>query len=225
MLSAKWLHSIMHDRDEQSLVFQAWTDFSQRCSSTLPHSHSPFFFPSQENEVTLSHNDHLLLHHRDPESLGKDETGAPISFDAFCDAYRRRSQERILRHAHLPIPPNDCSIMKVLHSLGVSRRHLRPLLLWMCNCPQYIGRECARCGERISKYHLELCAVSSRLPSVQPGRRIDKILPRAVTKMHAPSALRAVKIILREVCRSFPSLPKNVKMIVEEKGPLNGISE
>jgi hypothetical protein len=127
------------------------------------------------------------------------------AFSAFSPSYKASLWTEILDKSKLPVPPQSgWSFAKTLHSLGVPRERLCFLLLWICNYVPYIHRECARCMEEISKVHLESCAVRSYLPQSEPGKGIDGLLHRAVNQFHAPSALRAMRIMYNEVTRAFP---------------------
>ena len=58
--------------------------------------------------------------------------------------------------------------------------------------------------EGVTKVHLESCAVRSALPPSDPERGIDALLHCAVNCLHAPSALRAMRVLYNEVTRAFP---------------------
>jgi hypothetical protein len=125
-------------------------------------------------------------------------------FAKFLKPIKADHFSRILLANQLPVPPNGQTIVKTLHSLGVHRSRLRFTLMWILNCVPFAGRECHLCKEGISKTHLESCAVQSRLPPVAPGKGLDTLFYKALTQLHAPSALLAVNVLYDEVRRAFP---------------------
>ena len=140
---------------------------------------------------------------KDDTSNASQELHKGLTFSAFCKSFRKKCLEKALIDSMLPVPPKH-TIAKTLYSLGVPRERLRFVILWMCDCVPFAGQECAKCGHRISKAHLESCVVRSPLPVSRPGKGIDTLLHRAVSQSHAPSALLAFKIITEEVVNAFP---------------------
>ena len=126
------------------------------------------------------------------------------SFTDFYNSRKARSYHRILRKNKLPVPLNGLTIAKALHLVKIPRSRLRFAILWIVNCVPYAARECNLCKEEISKAHLESCAVRSTLPSSEPGKGIDTLFWKALTKLNAPSAVLAVNILYNEVRRAFP---------------------
>jgi hypothetical protein len=70
----------------------------------------------------------------------------------------------------------------------------------------YAGQPCVKCGQSISKTHLESCVVTSQLPASGRGKGVDTLLHKAVTDSDAESAMLAFKIITEEVVKAFPPL-------------------
>lgn len=200
VLSAKWLYDIEHHKGTEFLIKQALLDYTQKPSQRTRAS--SFYYPNVKNPLRTSY-----LQSTPSTSL---RSPRPIdeghSFSTFCKTFRTSRHEKILVDSSLPIPPHGSTVSKTLYSLGVPRKSLRFVLLWLCSCVPYAARECARCGEEITKAHLESCAVRSALPISESGKGIDTLLHRAVSGLHAPSALLAVRILYKEVTRAFPPL-------------------
>ena len=206
MLSAKWFDSVIHHKDPDSLVNQAWIDYLLRSLKRpqFQSSSSSFHFPYMINPIISRYREYCLSF-----SFGQESSQSSLNmhntFSTFCLHYRTNCLQMILGDSRLPIPQTPYSIAKTFYSLGVPRDKLRFVILWLCNYVPYIRWGCNRCGEEITKIHLESCAVRSLLPNAEPGKRIDNLLHTAVNRHHAPSALMAVKILYTEVVRAFPS--------------------
>ena len=127
------------------------------------------------------------------------------SLPAFCRSFRAICYSRIMNDNLLPVPRSTFTIVKTLHMLGIPRGKLRFPLMWITNCVPHAACECAKCKGRITKAHLESCVVRSPLPRSEPGNGIDNLFHRALTQMHAPSAILAVDILYNEVTLAFPS--------------------
>src|ERR1700738_1994692 len=55
-------------------------------------------------------------------------------------------------------------------------------------------------SKRSPKHTLNpVCVLQSSLPNAEPGKRIDNLLFKAVSMLHAPSALLAVNILYDEI--------------------------
>ena len=148
VLSAKWLHKVIHHKGDEFLVKQAWFDFLHQ----PPLPKSSFFYPSTKNPLTSSFRQSTTSADT-AHLLNKGHT-----FSAFCEAFRARLYSQILSESSLPIP-SKYTIAKTLHSLGVPRERLRFVLRWLCNHIPFAGQECARCKGKITKTHLESCVV------------------------------------------------------------------
>jgi hypothetical protein len=197
ILAAKWFHEVKYHKSPEFLVKQAFIDFS-RSSSRMSHS-SSFFHPSNKNPVIKRY---LQLHLESSSSVSNDKEHSSLAMA--CKASIDNYYASVLNQSQLPIPPRGYSIVKALYSLGVPRNRLRFVLMWLCNCVPYAGRECAKCKQEISKAHLESCVLRSSLPYAEPGKRIDNLLFKAVSMLHAPSALLAVNILYDEIVQAFP---------------------
>jgi len=193
ILSAKWFHEVKHNKSPEFLVKQAYIDFS-RSSSRMSHS-SSFHHPCNNNPVIKRY----LQSHLESSSPSPSTDIEYSRFAMACKASIDHYYATVLHQSQLPIPPRGYSIMKTLHSLGIPRNRLRFVLMWLCNCVPYAGRECAKCKQEISKAHLESCVLQSSLPNAEPGKRIDNLLFKAVSMLHAPSALLAVNILYDEI--------------------------
>ena len=168
---------------------------------------SPFYYPCTKNPIVHKYLKHLNTLPDIPSTPSDIPQTWKTELLRLYQVVCSQSAKDDAGKEQLPIPPPGLAISKVLHSLSVPRQRMRFVLLWLCNRVPYAGRPCARCGTAISKTHLESCAVTSTdLKGSQPGKRIDTLLHRAVSQGHAPSALRAVKILTKEVTRAFPPL-------------------
>ena len=202
VLSAKWLYDVENHKGTEFLIKQALLDYTQKPRQQTKTS--SFYYPGTKNPIKTTYNEHADTPLSTPDT--SQSWNGKQKFDAFCKAFRTSRREKILTESSLPIPPERSTAAKTLYFLGVPRKSLRFALLWICNCVPYAARECARCGQEITKAHLESCAVRSALPISEPGKGIDALLHRAVSQLHAPSALLAVKILYNEVTRAFPPL-------------------
>jgi len=126
-----------------------------------------------------------------------------------CNASRDHYYATVLTQSHLPIPQHGYTIAKTLHSLGIPREKLRFILFWLCDFVPYVKVECGRCGQMISKAHLESCAMQTSLPYAEWGKRIDKLLHKAINELHVPSAQLAMSILDDEIKPAFPPLPNH----------------
>jgi hypothetical protein len=194
VLSAKWLEDVKSNKGNEFLVRHAYTDFLKG-----PISPSSFHSPSNLNPLTTRYN-------HQPRSITDPEKGEQ-SLAMICKAAIDNYYANVLNESHLPIPPTGSTIAKTLYNLGIPRGRLRFVLLWLCDFVPYVKFECARCGEKINKTHLEACVLQTSLPHTKPGKRIDGLLYKAVSEFHAPSARLAMNILYDEITGAFPPLP------------------
>jgi hypothetical protein len=197
LLSAKWLHDVQHNKGPEFLVKQAYIDFITKCPV---QKSSSFYYPLNQNPITIKYHKQCVL----SESIESLDT--IDGFQEFCKSSSKRYHSKLFLKFQLPTPPNGFTIIKALHALGIPRDKLRLVLFWLCGYVPYIGDECAKCKEKISKSHLESCVLRSPLPNAQPGKRIDNLLYKAVNTFHARSARLAAKVLYNEITNAFPPL-------------------
>ena len=163
ILSAKSLDSVKNHKDSKFLVKHALIDFTNRCGKAPVPVILVLYSPSRMNPTLTKYYEHCTL-----SSVGDRQ-----DISTFCSKSKGGYHLRNLDDLKLPIPPQPkCSIAKTLHSLGVPRGRLRFVILWICGYVFYRDWDCAKCGGKITKAHLESCVVRTRLPYASLGNRM-----------------------------------------------------